>query len=155
MKPLTYITTPYTPTVAPGCGSPTLETARRVKQMRFEEVTKATAWLMEQFGWNVFSPITHSHPLHIISDLRGDWQFWKKVDTEYLQCSERLINFVIPGWRHSIGVTEENKIARELGVPIFYLHYVSPGKYRLSDFPETETEPNLFDYDGEYTDCTR
>lgn len=151
MNPLTYLTTPYTPMFNGKGGSPTLETAKRIKEMRYIEVTKATAWLMNEYKWNVFSPITHSHPLHVIADMRGDWMFWAKVDTEYIHCSERLVNFVVPGWRHSIGVTEENKVARQLGLPILFLHYRGPNNYILASTPwDSEAEPNLFDYDGEY-----
>jgi hypothetical protein len=121
--------------------------------MRFEEVTKAAAWLMNACGWNVFSPITHSHPLHAIAGIRGDWEFWKKVDTEYIQVSERLVNFVIPGWRHSVGVIAENKIARELGVPISFLHYLGPDNYRLWSGPvlwDLDESRVPIDLDGEY-----
>lgn len=120
-KPLTYLACPYT------------HSSFRMKEMRYVQVTKAAAWLMTQFGWNVFSPITHSHPLHAITDMSGAWDFWAKIDTEYIEVSNRLIVFCIPGWRMSVGVTAEIGIAKRLGIPIQYLKFLGPNNYRLDD----------------------
>ncbi len=117
---LTYLAGPYShpsPSVSVG---------------RYTELTKATAWLMNEKGWNVFSPITHSHPLHIVAKMRGDWAFWKRVDTQYVKLSKRLVVLTLPGWENSIGVTAEVKIARKLDLPIFYMTKVENDNYTLS-----------------------
>lgn len=119
--PLVYLASPYS------------HPSEKVKEMRYIQVTKACAWLMTQFAWNVFSPITHSHPLHAIAGVRGDWEFWKRIDTEYIEVSNRLIVFCIPGWRQSVGVTAEIKIAKSLGIRIQYLKFLGPNNYRLDD----------------------
>lgn len=150
MKPLTYLTVPYSYT------HENKEFVEKIKRVRYETATRAAAWLMNTYSWNVFSPITHSHPLHAIAGMRGDWEFWKKVDTEYIECSCRLVNLVIPGWRESIGVTAENEIAKRLGIPVLYLHPRGPDNFLLSNSPEScddsEFKPDL---DGEYEGCVR
>lgn len=116
-RPLTYLAAPYSykhrdPAVA-----------KKVRQLRFEACTRAAGWCITQFAWNVFSPITHSHPLQVLSPiLLGDWSFWQKIDTEFLQISQRIVVLTIPGWHNSIGVTAELKIAKQLGLELFYVH---------------------------------
>lgn len=108
-RPLTYLACPYS--------SPD----DSVRRQRFEQVTKAAAWLIKTHGLNVFSPITHSHPLHELGALDGSWDFWKRIDTEFLDCSCRMIVLALPGWRDSVGVQAEIKIAQEQKIPVVYL----------------------------------
>ena len=75
---------------------------------------------MEKEGLNVFSPITHSHPLYDLG-MRGDWDFWKRIDVEYLRLSEKIVVLMLPGWLESKGVTAEIKLAKEMGIPVEYL----------------------------------
>jgi len=60
-------------------------------EWRYEQATKAAAWLISQHELNVFSPITHSHPLHKLGGCKGDWHFWEKIDREYLGASNTLL----------------------------------------------------------------
>lgn len=99
-----------------------------------------TAWLIETRGWNVFSPITHSHPLHELAGLRGDWAYWEKVDRDYLRCSCRIVNLTIPGWRDSTGVCAERQMAREQGLPAFYVTLYPATKIFTASY-------ELFDYE--------
>ncbi len=101
-----------------------------IQQQRFEKLTHAAGWLMEQFGWNVFSPITHSHPLHQCANVPGDWAFWKKIDTEYLHMSRRVVVLTLDGWEKSVGVTAELKIAKRLSIPVLFLS-IQNGEYKL------------------------
>ena len=114
-RPLTYVACPYS--------SPVVN-AGEIKLARFRAVTLASAMLAKIKGWNPFSPITHSHPMHADAGLEGDWEFWKKIDTEYLQCSCRMVIVTLDGWEESVGVTAEQAIARELQIPI--LHMTEP-----------------------------
>jgi len=72
-------------------------------------------------GWNPFSPITHSHAMHVIGGLRGDWAYWEKIDREYLSISERIVIVTLDGWEKSVGVNAETEIARQFGIPIWHL----------------------------------
>jgi hypothetical protein len=123
-KPLTYLACPYTYVPDPG--------NVMVKESRFIAATNATSALVRVFHWNVFSPITHSHPLHVHGGMRGDWDFWRRIDEEFLLMSARIVTVAIPGWRESKGVADENKIAEELGLPQFYM---TPVEKHLGDEP--------------------
>jgi hypothetical protein len=114
-RPLTYLAGPYS------YKHEDPEEVKRVQEERFLAETQAAAWLMNTYDWNVFSPITHSHPLHIHSKMRGDWEFWKRIDTEFLQLCCRIVVLGIDGWRESTGVTAELKIAKEFGIPRYFL----------------------------------
>lgn len=132
---LSYLGTPYT--YKGDNKNP--EFIEKVKKFRFEAVTKASGWLMNEFGWNVFSPITHSHPMHqLCADIRGDWAFWEQVDLQYIGLSVRMIILTISGWEKSTGLTAETDYARKIGLPIFYLHII---RARVFD-----GEPGMFDY---------
>src|ERR1700731_3342646 len=114
--PLTYLASPYSYKHSDP------ETVRKVQGIRFETCTRAAGWCLTQFGWNVFSPITHSHPIHVLyPQVRGDWPFWKKIDTEFLQVSKRIVVLTIPGWEKSTGGAAERKIAAELGLELFFV----------------------------------
>lgn len=108
-KPLTYLANPYSG-----------DTAQ--KNYRFEMATRAASWLMTNFPHlNVFSPIVHSHPLHVIGGLRGDWTFWERIDREFLTLSGLVVVLTLDGWEKSVGVTAELKIASDLKLPTVYL----------------------------------
>jgi hypothetical protein len=115
LKPLTYLALPYT------YKDKDPQVSKAIQEIRFLQSTKAAAWLMNKYDWNVFAPITHSHPLHVHANMRGDWEFWKRVDTEYLQVSCRIIVLGLDGWRKSVGVQAEIKIAKEFGIPRYFL----------------------------------
>ena len=53
--------------------------------------------------------------------LGSDWEFWKKIDTEYLSVSERIVIVTLDGWEKSTGVNAETKIAKEMGLPIYHM----------------------------------
>lgn len=111
---LTYVAGPYTTKD----GSPGAQASVRLH--RFNKLTMAAVMLTQAKRWNCFSPITHSHPMHE-QGLGGDWEFWKRIDTEYIQASERLVIVTLDGWEKSTGVNAETKIANDLGVPIFHM----------------------------------
>jgi hypothetical protein len=108
-RPLTYLASPYT------------HPEDLVREARFQLVTAIAAKLIRAKGWNVFSPITHSHPLHQLGGLAGDWKFWEKIDTEYLRISARLVVLKLDGWKTSTGVQAEIAIAKRLKIPIRYI----------------------------------
>lgn len=116
-KPLTYLAGPYS---AKGESDP--EKIKEIQETRFRQLTTIAARLMKQFpNLNVFSPITHSHPMHALAGMRGDWTFWKKIDTEFIGLCGLMIVAKLPGWLSSTGVTAEIELAREFGIPILFL----------------------------------
>src|ERR1035437_3044741 len=121
-RPLTYLACPYS--------TPNPEE----KEWRYKQVTLAAAWLTKQYGLTVFSPITHSHPMHTIGKCEGDWKFWEKIDRNYLAVSKELIVVMLEGWDRSIGLVAEQALAETAGIPVRYLCPVDTG-YLLGDSP--------------------
>lgn len=96
-------------------------------ERRYEYVTRVAAYFMTK-GHNIFSPITHSHPIAVLSKSLGlgvpmyDWDFWKKQDFDVLRhCSELWI-LQINGWKESVGVNAEADLARTLGIPVKFIN---------------------------------
>jgi hypothetical protein len=77
---------------------------------------------------NIFSPIVHSHTLHL-AGMGGDWKTWKAIDTDFIERMDGLVILRLPGWEDSVGVNAEIEIARELGVPIFALDINPKGEF--------------------------
>lgn len=65
-------------------------------------------------GYNVFSPITHSHPLQAIES--HDYEFWMQLDEVIIPRCGGLI--LAPGWRKSKGCQSERDIFAKRGLPI-------------------------------------
>jgi Domain of unknown function (DUF1937) len=127
MLQLTYLAAPYS------------HKDPEVVEARVAHIAKAAARLLLDTGHNIFSPITHSHPLASLAEIPGDWEFWRKIDTDWLERCDDVVVLLLPGWRESVGVTAEIKIAKELGLPIRYMHVLMNGGHVLTDFaPEEE-----------------
>lgn len=110
---------PQTPLIYLAC--PYWHVDPAVRQSRFDRVTVVAAKLMVG-GTVVFSPITHGHPMHLAHDMPGDWPFWRRVDRTFLQRSSELFVLMLDGWRQSVGVTAEIKMAEEeFHIPVMYI----------------------------------
>lgn len=99
--------------------SPYSHESRLFREQRALAAAKAAAELCRR-GCLVFSPIAHSHPMHIHGNLPGDWDFWERFDRWFIERCERLIVLTIDGWEQSKGVAAEVKIARELIKPVHH-----------------------------------
>ncbi len=91
----------------------------RVREWRFQEACRAAAALLRA-GLTVLSPIAHSHPIARFG-MPTSWEFWSQIDREYLSRCDVLAVLTIPGWRESVGVQAEIKLAHELGLPVVYV----------------------------------
>jgi len=114
--PLVYLACPYS------------HSCPDVRQSRFNAANRAAVYLIEREGANVFSPITHSHPLHDLG-LNGDWSFWERFDREYLALSHKLVILTVRDWRESTGVLAERKIAWDSDLTVEYLDPNMVNKY--------------------------
>lgn len=90
-----------------------------VREQRFRSVCCATAEMIRA-GQLIFSPIVHSHPL-VDYGMPAEWDFWQKHDREYLSRCDELLVLMLPGWRESVGVQAEIRMAEEMGKPIRYI----------------------------------
>lgn len=87
---------------------------------RFHAACRAAAHLMKQ-GEIVFAPICHSHPIHAIGGLAGDWETWKKFDEAMIRRCDKIIVLTLDGWERSVGIKAELEIAEMLCLPIEYM----------------------------------
>lgn len=72
-----------------------------------------------------FSPIINSHPLTKYG-LGGDWDYWKKVDLEWLALCDTFLGIIpqegIEKANKSIGLIEECQFAEENKKEILFAH---------------------------------
>ena len=87
-----------------------------IREQRYHAACRATAALL-RIGHTVFSPIVHSHPLASLG-LPTDWKFWARFDRDHLERCDEVWVLTLDGWRESVGVREEIRIARQLGRPV-------------------------------------
>lgn len=112
-KPLVYLATPYT------YNHEDESIKNKVQEERFERANKIGAMLTRE-GHSVFSPISASHPMTKYG-LPGNWEFWAKVDEDFISCCHKMYVICCDGWDKSIGVQAEIKIAEKFGIPVVYL----------------------------------
>ena len=70
-----------------------------MEEESFKEATRASAILMSEGKNNVFSPITHCHPMTKVNgiSLPGTWAFWSKIDYQYLDWADEMLILVPKG----------------------------------------------------------
>jgi hypothetical protein len=86
-------------------------------ELSFRVANKKTAELMNS-GYIVYSPISHSHIIAKDHDLPKGWEFWKRIDREFITWSDELWVIKLKGWKESSGVQAEIMIALEMGKTI-------------------------------------
>lgn len=102
-----------------------------VRELRFQQVCEAAAWLLRA-GVYVFSPIAHSHPIARFGLPKG-WDWWREYDFRYLSICAGTIVLMMPGWRESVGVTDEIAETRAQGKPLVHLDYpLDPDDVRMA-----------------------
>jgi len=74
-------------------------------------------------GYNIFSPISHSHPIHLATpaflsgEVHGQWYDW---DNEFIQKCNFDGIILAPGWEKSIGCVAEKKLFESQGKRVLY-----------------------------------
>jgi nucleoside 2-deoxyribosyltransferase len=95
-----------------------------MEQSSYEQVTSATAQIINSYELNVFSPITHSHPLTKYG-VKGTWDYWQRIDFQFIDwCDEVWVLIPKEGVdrvKNSIGVQSEIEYATNLGKPVKYI----------------------------------
>jgi len=98
------------------------------KELSFEIANKVSAILMES-GYNVFSPISHSHNIDYYITVKTDFNFWMEQDLCILHKCDKLIIVRINDKygdeliKNSPGCQKELNLAKELDIPIEILDY--------------------------------
>lgn len=98
---------------------------RGMEEMSYQQATAAACAVLAS-GRNVFSPITHSHPMSEMAGLPGDWEFWKQVDYQFIDWADEVW-VVIPREglervQKSEGVMAEVTYAKDKDMPVRYFH---------------------------------
>lgn len=102
-------------------GSPYTASTIAEMESRFKAVCQEAADLMLE-GYEVFSPIVHSHPLSDYMDpkLRTDHDFWMKQDLAILKHADFMYVLQLPGWTLSRGLNREMEFATANGIPVIF-----------------------------------
>ncbi len=98
-----------------------------VREQRFTIATRVAAQLIRA-GHQVFSPISHSHPI-AANGVPSDWTSWEAFDRRMLEACDELVVLMLDGWRESRGVQAEIDLAIEMDLPIRYLR---PDEFNVS-----------------------
>lgn len=91
----------------------------KVEEQRVEKATYEAARLMAG-GFNVFSPLTHSHHVtqHLPPEYAHDHDFWLSRDLQIIDKCDAVYVLCLDGWTESKGVAVEIKYAEDNGIPV-------------------------------------
>ena len=91
----------------------------KVRKYRFIAARDQTVEMMK-CGLVVFSPIAYSHQFTSYG-IKIEWEHWEEFDKAILKICSELWVLTLDGWRASVGVQEEIKIAEAFKKPIRYV----------------------------------
>lgn len=90
-----------------------------VRWWRYRKVTKVAAVWMGK-GYNIFSPITHSHLIGKFVNLSH--AEWLEYDFQWIDACDELWVYCQPGWQTSDGVSQEVAYAKKKRIKVKYLN---------------------------------
>jgi len=106
-------------------GLPYTDKNKFILNFRAEISNLIAVELMKQ-GRIIFAPISSWHPMAMKYDLPIDFEYWSRLDEEFIKVSKRLLIIQLPGWDTSKGVNLETEIANHYNIPI---EYINPNNY--------------------------
>jgi hypothetical protein len=87
-----------------------------MEESSYTQATEATMLIINEYGYNVFSPITHSHPIAKLG-VKGTWDYWQNIDYQFIDWAEEVWVLVpeqgLTKCFLSTGVTAEMKYAEK------------------------------------------
>lgn len=100
-------------------------------------------------GEIVYSPISHSHPIHFYMGEKGDDHlFWMNYNQEMVQYCNRLYVVCSKGWKESKGVMTEMQWFKKEGKPIFLISLLGGGRIGIA-YPTPNLTHATFPYSVE------
>ena len=81
------------------------------KELSFRVANAITAHYIKQ-GFNIFSPISHSHIIAKTCGLPDDAEFWEQSNHEFIDWCDQLCVVKLQGWEESTGVMDEIQYAQ-------------------------------------------
>lgn len=111
VRPITYLATPYShPDPA-------------VREARYVAVTRQAARMIAE-GLIVFSPITMSHPIEVLSGAEpAPSDVWVDFDEPFMDACAEAVVLMLPGWEQSRGVAREIAYFTAQSKPV---HFAEP-----------------------------
>ena len=111
-----------------------------MEESSYNQANDATVHVINELGHNVFSPITHSHPIAKLG-VKGTWEYWQKIDYQFIDWADEVwvlypkegISKVL----NSVGVQAEIEYAQEHNKPIYTIEFVE-GSYICQELNLTE-----------------
>jgi hypothetical protein len=101
----------------------------------FEDACVLLAKLVDA-GWDVYSPIVHSHPLTgYSSHLVSDHAFWAKYDLPMMERADFMLIGGLLGWNRSAGIRREMNWFKSVSKPVFF---VEPIRLAITRFSEVD-----------------
>ena len=99
---------------------------------RNHEVQRISAELIKQ-GHILLEPIASCHYKYGKFNLPAGYSYWKKRDRKFLDLSDGMVVITLneEHWKNSVGVTDEINYCRAQGKPIYLLHGLQKGEFRL------------------------
>jgi hypothetical protein len=125
---LIYLASPYTPKGIPNL---TEAQAAGIRSERFTQACAAALRLMEE-GYEVFSPIAHSHSIEVLDGRLRPGDFWLKQDFAILKKCDKMFVLMLDGWEKSYGIKKEIEFANNNNIPVEYLEHDYLGKLEVS-----------------------
>lgn len=111
---MAYIAIPYTGAMGP-------KASLEDREKSFHVVNRIAAIFLLQ-GELVYSPITHSHPIHFyMGEAGNDHQLWMKYDEAMAECCNRLYVVCYGSYRESRGVMMEIEYFKKSKKPVFLI----------------------------------
>lgn len=103
-----YLATPYTDE------DPGIEDYRaRISDIIAAELTSQ--------GRLIYAPISSWHHIALKYELPSTYDYWLKLDEEFLKVCKQVVIITLPGWQKSKGVNAEVKMAKKYNIPINYI----------------------------------
>ena len=92
-----------------------------VKCIRYEMTIYCASQLTKN-GFRLLEPIAMCHEQSARYKLPSGYKFWKERDRGFIDLCDSLIVLKLPGFRDSIGVSDEIAYAKEKGKQVHYLN---------------------------------
>lgn len=69
-----------------------------------------------------YSPVVHTHPIAHFGEInKTDHDYWLAVDSIFLERCDAVLIATMPTWEDSVGIAQERNMAREAGMPAFFI----------------------------------
>jgi Domain of unknown function (DUF1937) len=94
----------------------------KIVEQRYDQTVLVMSQLLRQ-GVKIYSPIVHCHVISTRHNLPTDYKFWLDYNTHMLELCYGMFILCLDGWKDSLGIKDEIKIAQRLKIPIDHIDF--------------------------------